>query len=308
MMACSRPDEIMDSVIVAIPNDETLAAELGKKGSQNGITYYNRKAGEAAVVIMTPTDAVSKFYAVAEIMSMADVAVISTSNMDPLLGESIIMASMLGKKTIFTKENDISGILKSVSIEGCEFSERKELVEKLVAFRRDHSSKAEELRIDIDKSFPVKGVGTVLLGIVRSGTVNVHDSLKSSGGKDISVRSIQVHDEDQQHASAGDRVGIAAKGIDYIDVEKGDVLSKEKKPYVASISANIKKSQMLKDLELDGLSCTLVSGFLAVNCRLTKTEETFSIKLEKPSALWKGDSFLLIREKSPKAVGAGSVI
>ena len=308
MTACSRLDEIMDSVIVAIPNDEALAAELGKKGSQNGITYYNRKAGEAAVVIMAPSDAVSKFYAVAEIMSIADVAIISTSNTDALLGESIIIASMLGKKTIFTKENDISGILKSVSIKECEFSERKELVEKLGTFKRDQSSRAEELRIDIDKSFPVKGVGTVLLGIVRSGTVNVHDSLKSSGGKDISVRSIQVHDEDQQQAGPGDRVGIAAKGIDYTEVEKGDVLSKEKKPYVASISADVKKSQMLKDLELDGLSCTLVSGFLAVNCRLTKAGETFSIKLEKPSALWKGDRFLLIREKSPKAVGAGSVI
>ncbi len=298
----------MDSIIVAIPNDEALAAELGKKGSQNGITYYNRKAGDAAMVIMTPTDAASKFYAVAEIMSMADVIVISTSSMDALLGDSIIIASMLGKKTVFTKDNDISDILKSVAIEGCEFSERKELVDKLGAFKRDQLQKAKELRIDIDKSFPVKGVGTVLLGIVRSGTVNVHDSLKSGGGKDILVRSIQVHDEDQRQAFAGDRVGIAAKGIDYSEVEKGDMLSKEKKPYVTAISADVKKSRIVKELELDGLSCMLVSGFLAVNCRLSGEGDLFSVKLEKPGSLWKGDRFLLIREKSPRAVAVGTVL
>ncbi len=297
----------MPSIIVAIPNDSGLASEIGKIGSQNGITYYNRKSGDTVVVVLTPTDPASKFYAVGEIMSMADVAVISTANVDALMGESIIMASMLGKKTIFTKDNDISGMLKSIAMNGSESCERKEVLGKLEELARSAGQASNELRIDIDKSFPVKGVGTVLLGVVRSGKVSVHDVLHSSRGKEIPVRSIQVHDEDQQQAVAGDRVGIAAKGIDYTEVEKGDVLSREKKQNVTAVHAKIRKSQIVRDVELDGLNCTLVSGFLAVNCRLSKEGEGFLVRLEKPSALWKGDSFILIRERSPRVVGAGEV-
>ena len=297
----------MPSIVVAIPNDSVLASEIGKLGSQNGITYYNRKSGDVVIVVLTPTDPSSKFYALGEIMSMADLAVISTKNVDALMGESIIMAAMLGKRAIFTMDNDISGILKSIALQGSEFCDRKEILGKLEGYAKSSGQGSEELRIDIDKSFPVKGVGTVLLGVVRSGRVNVHDVLHSSRGKEIPVRSIQVHDEDQQYAVAGDRVGIAAKGIDYTDVEKGDVLSKERKQNVSSVHADIRKSQILKDVELDGLNCTLVNGFMVVNCKLSKEGEGFSVKMEKPSALWKGDNFILIREKSPRVVGAGRV-
>lgn len=297
----------MSSIVVAIPNDTTLAGELGKKGTQNGITFYNRKMGNDAMVILTPTDPGAKFYAVGEIISMADVVVISTSNMDALLGESIIIASLLGKKTIFTKDNDISRILKSVSPPVHEFADRKELLERLSGFKRDPSQGAGELRIDMDKSFPVKGVGTVLLGIVRSGTVRVHDMLHSSGGKEVLVRSIQVHDDDFQEASVGDRVGLAVKGVDHSDIEKGDVLSKESRPGASSFSAEVRRSPLLNDLELDNSNCTLVSGFSVVNCKVSKTGAGFSLRLEKPTAIWKGDGFVLIREKAPRVIGAGRV-
>ena len=298
----------MDSVIVAIPNDGALAEELGKKGSQNGITYYNRKVGGNAIVIVTPTDASSKFYAVGEIMTMADVVVISTSSLDQLFGESVIIASLLGKKTIFTDDNDVSTILKSAKMDGYEISGRKELAEKLGAFSRDPSQSTGELRIDIDKSFPVKGVGTVLLGIVRSGKVKVHDTLHSSGGIEVPVRSIQVHDEDQQEALSGDRVGLAVKGVDHDSIGKGDILSKDKRLRVESIRAEIRKSPLAKDMEIDGLNCTLVSGFSAVNCKISKDEDAYSVKMEKPVSLWKGDCFVLTREKAPRAFASGTVL
>lgn len=297
----------MGSLIVALPNDPVLAGEIGKKGSENGITFYNRKTDNGVIVVMAPTDVSSKFYAIGEIMSIADVVVISTSKVDALLGESIIAASMLGKKTIFTKDSDISSILKSVSPPRHEFVERKELLGRLTAFDNGPSKEPGELRIDIDKSFPVKGVGTVLLGIVRSGKVRVHDSLKSSNKKDISVRSIQVHDDDCQEANVGDRVGLAIKGAEYTDVEKGDILSKEIKPYISSFSAEIKKSPLSEELDIDNINCTLITGFSAVNCKMTKNEKGFAIKLEKPTALCKDDGFILIREKAPRVFAAGKI-
>jgi len=298
----------MSSLVVALPNDAVLAGEIGKKGSENGITFYNRKIGEEAIVVLVPTDVSTKFYAVGEIMSIADIVVISTSKVDALLGESIIAASMLGKKTIFTKDNDISSILKSVSPPDHEFVDRKELLGKLTGFSRDPLQKTGELRIDMDKAFPVKGVGTVLLGIVRSGTVKVHDALRSSNGKEISVRSIQVHDEDSPDAEVGERVGLAVKGVDYTEIEKGDILSKDARPYLSSFAADIKKSPLSKDVELENMNCTLITGFSVVNCKVTKSAEGFSVKLEKPAALWKKDNFILIRDKAPRVFAAGKVL
>ncbi len=251
----------MSSLVVAIPNDAELAGEIGKKGSENGITFYNRNAGGEAIVILVPTDPVSKFYALAEAILMADVVVISTARMDSLLGESLIAASLLGKRTIFTKENDLSRMLSSMPPAQREFVERRDVLGKLAEFKRDPAQAAGELRVDMDKSFPVKGVGTVLLGIVRTGIVRVHDTLHSSSGKEILVRSIQVHDNDSKEAAAGERVGFAVKGIDHSEIEKGEILSPKGRPRLSSFGAELRMSPLLKENPSPegAINCMLVS-------------------------------------------------
>ncbi len=299
----------MSSLVVAIPNDAELAGEIGKKGSENGITFYNRNVDGEAIVILAPTDPASKFYALAEAILISDMVVISTARMDWLLGESLIAASLLGKRTIFTKENDVSRMLASMPPAQHEFLERKSVLGRLAEFKRDPKQAAEELRVDIDKSFPVKGVGTVLLGIVRAGTVRVHDTLHSSLGKEIPVRSIQVHDNDSKEAAAGERVGLAVKGIDHSEIEKGEILSMKGRPRLTSFGAELRMSPLLKDKPAyeGAINCMLVSGFSASNCKVSGNVERVSIRLDKPVALWKGDSFLLIREKSPRVFAAGIV-
>ncbi|MFX1496698.1 MAG: EF-Tu/IF-2/RF-3 family GTPase [Promethearchaeota archaeon] len=71
-------------------------------------------------------------------------------------------------------------------------------------------------KILIDHAFPVKGIGTVILGIVKEGEVTVGQMLDLSGydgpSKKVIVRNIQKHDRDFKVAYAGDRVGLALKG------------------------------------------------------------------------------------------------
>lgn len=294
-------------MIVAIPNDNELASEIGKKGSQNGITFYNRKSDTMNIVVLTPTDVNTKFYALAETISIADIVLISTRLMNSLLGESIIAASLLNKNIIFTNENDISVIMKNAGPATYELVDRKGALGKLNDFKRNAASE-EELRIDIDKSFPVKGVGTVLLGLVRRGKVKVHDALQSSSGKEVSIRSIQVHDDDFQEGNVGDRVGLAVKGVDDKDIEKGDILAKKIVPYIKSFNAELKKSPLAGELSLEGMNCTLVSSFSVVNCKISKKDNTFSIELEKQAALSKGDNFLLLRDKQPRVFAAGQMV
>lgn len=72
----------------------------------------------------------------------------------------------------------------------------------------------------------MKGIGTVVLGSVQEGTIHRHDQLTVHPlGRQAQVRSIQMHDDDAEEASTGDRVGLALKGIESDDLDRGFVIS-----------------------------------------------------------------------------------
>ena len=86
----------------------------------------------------------------------------------------------------------------------------------------------EKGSVPIDHHFNVKGIGTVILGCVQEGTIRRHDQLTVHPlGKQAQIRSIQMHDDDAEEASAGDRVGLALKGIESDDLDRGFVLSSD---------------------------------------------------------------------------------
>ena len=79
--------------------------------------------------------------------------------------------------------------------------------------------------IPIDHAFNVKGVGTVILDVIKQGTVKTFDHLKIlPSGKDILVKSIQMHDDPVTECKSPARVGLAVKGVDADDISRGDVL------------------------------------------------------------------------------------
>jgi selenocysteine-specific translation elongation factor len=69
----------------------------------------------------------------------------------------------------------------------------------------------------LDMAFSVKGVGTVALGFVLSGTVSLHDRLRTlpfPEGITVQVRGIQVSDQDFERVGSGIRVGLLLKGVE----------------------------------------------------------------------------------------------
>ncbi|MHA1682218.1 MAG: EF-Tu/IF-2/RF-3 family GTPase [Promethearchaeota archaeon] len=84
------------------------------------------------------------------------------------------------------------------------------------------------VKILIDSVFPVKGIGTVVLGIVRSGSFDAGAMLELTSPqntpKNVIAKSIQKHDTDCKNAGQGDRVGLALKGIKPEDVSRDNML------------------------------------------------------------------------------------
>jgi len=75
----------------------------------------------------------------------------------------------------------------------------------------------------VDKVFTVKGVGTVALGFVLSGSVSIHDQLRpvpAPMGLRADAKGIQVNDVDFDSADRGMRVGLSLRGVEPKDLER----------------------------------------------------------------------------------------
>jgi selenocysteine-specific translation elongation factor len=237
---------------------------------------------------------------------VASQIVVSTSVLDKLFGEVILACSLLDKQTIFTKDNYISQILSGLDWKGYRFAEKETLLD-------DITGKAQQkeggVRIDIDKACPVRGLGTVVLGIVMRGTVKVHDELYHSSGKKVLVRSIQSQDVDITEAGTGTRVGLVLKGIEHEEIEKGDILGASTIGRVASVNGRIEQKGFAKEEVAEGKTYEFVYNFShAFGIVNSYKDGIISMKLEKQIALEPGTEFLLVRQKQPRIFASGRII
>ena len=290
--------------LVAVPNDKALAEFIGKKGSENGITLYNRKVDEKIIVALAPTNPNEKFYGFIESMLLADQIAISTANVDRLLGEALIAAELLGKHVIITEENDIKALIAGTGIKDFEICPKESVLERITAYNAKESDGGT--RIDIDQAFPVKGIGSVALGIVTRGTVKVHDRLLHNSGKEVEIKSIQAQDVDQKQASQGTRVGIALKGIEHDELEKGDILASKRITKAKSVSLNVKRSAFVAEELKEGGRYMIAANFSHSIAFLDDPKE-MRFTLEKPIALEQGQQVALAREQQPRVFASGTV-
>jgi selenocysteine-specific translation elongation factor len=295
----------MTNKIISIPIDKELGPLIGKKGNETSMSFYNRKVGNDIIVAIAPSDLAGKFYALPNTMILAEQIVIDTSAIDSLFGEVLIAASLLDKKIIFTKDSDISKMISGLQLPEHAFVSREELLAAIESYPSKTS--AESVKVEIDRCFNVKGVGTVLLGVVTRGVLKKHDKLLKPG-KEVVVRSIQCQDEDVESADLGSRVGIAAKGITEDDIRKGDVLSTTSIPGRTSLVAKMKVSRVANEPLQKGSQYSVFTGFNSCSGMIELMEgDTASIKLDKELQLEKGDTIMLGRNKSPRLFAAGTV-
>ncbi len=295
----------MQHLLISIPNDEALAGRLGKKGSVNGLTFYNRKVDDSVFVILTPSTPEAKFNSVAEVITLSDNVLISTAKLDRLFAESIIGCSVLGRKITLAGDGDASDIMQKSKIE-YEILQEADIFNH---FKALESSGAEtDTRVDVDRAFNVKGIGTVVLGIVGHGKAKVHNNLYTSEGKSVSIRSIQAQDQDIEEAGKNVRVGLAVRGIESDQIEKGDILSDTPIKKVSKAQAQITISSMIKERDFDYKELWMVSGFRSSICRVAKNGENYELSLSSQLALSPGDSFLLVRKNEPRIFAGGRIL
>ncbi|MBP7033880.1 MAG: selenocysteine-specific translation elongation factor, partial [Syntrophobacterales bacterium] len=82
------------------------------------------------------------------------------------------------------------------------------------------------LRIPVDRVFTMKGFGSVVTGTLVSGQVTVGDTVEVLPQRiHAKVRGIQVHNDAQQSAGAGQRTAINLQGLERAALHRGDVVA-----------------------------------------------------------------------------------
>ncbi|MBM3790153.1 MAG: selenocysteine-specific translation elongation factor [Acidobacteria bacterium] len=82
------------------------------------------------------------------------------------------------------------------------------------------------LRLPIDRSFSMRGFGTVVTGTLQSGTVRREDEVELlPGGLAARIRGVQVHGRSAVQAVAGQRTAVNLQGVDLGQVRRGMVLT-----------------------------------------------------------------------------------
>ena len=167
----------------------------------------------------------------------------------------------------------------------------------------DSNYLSEAARLYVDRVFSLRGIGTVATGTLWSGTVGEGDVLRAEpSGRDVRVRSVQVHDREVERAEPGQRVALALPGVERSEVRRGDALVAP-----GSLRPSYRLDVALEELEpiSDGARLHVHHGTAAVPARVVKAGRFAQLRLAEPVVAARGDRVVL---RGATTVGGGTVL
>jgi len=306
----------MKNLTIGIFHDENLGKELGKKGTESDILMFNRKTDDCVYTFMSPLE--DKLTTKTQIISTIDVAIISCDKITSEIGETILILDSVGISNgiIVVPEYfdtaQLTNLIKDTTLKNFTIIDRNiskimQILEKINP-KKDVSSPA---LVIIDHSFSVKGVGEVILGVVKQGIIHKHDKVNLlPANKEVIIRSIQMQDKDFDEASAGCRVGLAIKGAVVDEMKRGAMLSAPQGAKTdAKFTLNFTKNRFYPELKKGVFHVTI--GMQSIPVTITDiTENTINIETEKPVCYTKDDNFILIDLNAKKLhhIGNGKIV
>jgi selenocysteine-specific elongation factor len=173
--------------------------------------------------------------------------------------------------------------------------------------RRDSSGLP---RLPIDRSFALKGFGTVATGTLWSGALHVGDTVRIHPiNAEARIRGLQRHGQPVETAVAGDRTAVNLSGIEHAKIKRGYTLTSLSEleatttidvslEWLSSFSAPTKPAEFL-----------LALGTAEAPVTLKPLRERFGrLCLSEPLLALPGDRFVLRRPSPAMTVAGGTVI
>jgi len=157
-------------------------------------------------------------------------------------------------------------------------------------------------RLYVDRAFTLRGIGTVATGTLWSGTVGEGDELRvEPGGREVRVRSVQVHDSPLDRADAGQRVAVALPGVERSELGRGDALVTP-----GAFPVSYRLDVALEELAEIPSRVHVHHGTAEVPARVVRVGERWAqLRLSSQVVAARGDRVVL---RAATTVGGGTVI
>jgi selenocysteine-specific elongation factor len=171
------------------------------------------------------------------------------------------------------------------------------------------------VRLPVDRSFVLKGIGIVVTGTLWSGEIRPGDVLHTTRGLRPRVRGVQNHGHPAEVARAGARTALDLTGIDASEIEAGDVLLSYPVRASRDLDARVRLLESANPLA-HGVRVRVHHGTRSTNARIRLTEgeeippgtsALARLKLDEPFVTLRGDRFVL-RSMDGTTIGGGTVL
>lgn len=209
-------------------------------------------------------------------------------------------------------------IVEVDSLSGQGLEEMREALDRLLAVTPT-ASDISRPRLWIDRSFTIRGSGTVITGTLAGGSIAIDDKLiLCPAGRDVRVRGIETHDEAREAARPGSRVALNLGRVSADEAQRGDVLVREGQWWMTNqCDASLTVLETLgHDVSRRGAHVAYFgSGEFPVKLRVLGAKvmapgETGAVRLHLPCRLplLPGDRFVLREFGRSETVGGGEVL
>ncbi len=164
---------------------------------------------------------------------------------------------------------------------------------------------AAPVRMWVDRSFSIRGSGTVVTGTLSAGEVRVGDELELAGRRPVRVRAVQSLGAGAKRVTAVARVALNLRGVERDEVRRGDALVTPDRYGVAELVDVRLVGEPVASLPAEVM---LHVGSAAVAARVRPLgADTARLRLARPLPLHVGDRAVL-RDPGRRSVAGGAVV
>ncbi len=303
-------------VTAALLGNLEARREFGKVGTQSDIHLHEFQAGPVQAITIVPATYPATLKPLSFAVLNCDSAALVVDKLTPQVGEQILAADAAGIQhgivilQNYIQPEQLKPILKGTALESWPVQTEPDwaAARAHLAAAPARDGKEKPVAVPIDHHFNVKGVGAVILGVVKQGTLRKGETLYAWPEKVISpVRSIQIHDVDVNEAVPGDRVGLALRNTPPEMLDRGMVLAPADAPMVvhasgAAVTFKLKRAAFSRQPLKAGSVVQVGVGMQYVPLRLTTDapgpgqEGTISGTLEKGIVHLPGERGILFHQ------------
>jgi selenocysteine-specific translation elongation factor len=242
---------------------------------------------------------------------MIDIPVLVVKSLTKEIGEMIIGINEMNfeKGFIITSIKDsIQPLIKNTTLEKFEIIDENSLWPRLLELKINRQE--DFLIIPIDNYFNVKGIGTVILGIIKSGKIKMYEKvLVEPIGKEVMIKGIQSQDKNIEEACAGMRVGLNLKGVEIEELKRGFLICKEIEK-ASELKIKFNKSKFFKQELKKEMLVFLSVGLQVVTCNVESVGDELKLKSNQIIAYKKGQQCIVASQNDilPRIIGSGTIL